>query len=568
MYFSYLAAMELRWVVFTAQVVVMASMGWKEARGSHHGSWDDGGGPPLPGVTDLPPLPPASRDAALPPASRDASLSHPPRYSDPTAGDAARTSASDTADITVRAVASSISRDIVVSTNDADPMYADLSSKDADTPATDAGPSVTDDGTPPEDKGESTVLWWTPFTGVGSGQSRTCHLGSCFFTEDRGAYLHHPRTEAVLFYGSDFSVEDLPLPRRSPHQWWGLLHEESPKNQPLFDHQQVLELFNLTATFRRESDFPLTLQHLESMESLTSGSEFVVTSVKTQLMAEEDLAPVVYVQSDCDTPSERDAYVQQLSKYIKIDSYGSCLHNRDLPPHLHDPADTFDHVDFRAIVAKYKFTLAIENAACDDYITEKLWRPLTLGSVPVYWGSPSVKDWEPNPRSVIPVTEFESPQQLAWYLYKLMENETLYESHLKHKLKQKVDNLNLVRAMAHRKWGINNDFDKGNFIEHFECFVCDSVLSRRSKAEHTGGEVMASLNHYGCPEPPNVLTGKPNPKSFWVEQWHKARVEAKVLSRLVKTNKKFFPDVFYQNVIDELQKDGFFVHFPPDHLEL
>ena len=46
---------------------------------------------------------------------------------------------------------------------------------------------------------------------------------------------------------------------------------------------------------------------------------------------------------------------------------------------------------FLRLVSRYKFTLAFENAIADDYITEKLWRPLKLGSVPVYFGSPSVR---------------------------------------------------------------------------------------------------------------------------------------------------------------------------------
>lgn len=41
-------------------------------------------------------------------------------------------------------------------------------------------------------------------------------------------------------------------------------------------------------------------------------------------------------------------------------------------------------------VSQYKFVIAIENAKCEDYITEKLWRPLIVGSVPIYLGSPSV----------------------------------------------------------------------------------------------------------------------------------------------------------------------------------
>ena len=45
----------------------------------------------------------------------------------------------------------------------------------------------------------------------------------------------------------------------------------------------------------------------------------------------EGLAPVVYVQSSCDAPSDRDSYVTELMKFIKIDSYGKCLNNKQLP---------------------------------------------------------------------------------------------------------------------------------------------------------------------------------------------------------------------------------------------
>lgn len=53
--------------------------------------------------------------------------------------------------------------------------------------------------------------------------------------------------------------------------------------------------------------------------------------------------------------------------------------------------DTLNNREFLSFVAKYKFTIAFENAICNDYITEKLWRPLIVGSVPIYYGSPSFK---------------------------------------------------------------------------------------------------------------------------------------------------------------------------------
>ena len=47
-------------------------------------------------------------------------------------------------------------------------------------------------------------------------------------------------------------------------------------------------------------------------------------------MVDEGLAPVAYVQSGCDTPSLRDEWVKEFMKYVKVDSYGECLNNKQL----------------------------------------------------------------------------------------------------------------------------------------------------------------------------------------------------------------------------------------------
>lgn len=132
-----------------------------------------------------------------------------------------------------------------------------------------------------------------------------------------------------MFYGSDLNVKSLPLPRESHHEW-ALLHEESPKNNYLLTQPEFLQLFNHTSTFKRESDFPLTLQYVESVAWLENKKFLIPTPDKNALQAE--LAPVFYAQSDCHVPSDRDNFVQSFMNYMKVDSYGSCVHNKDLPP--------------------------------------------------------------------------------------------------------------------------------------------------------------------------------------------------------------------------------------------
>ena len=75
--------------------------------------------------------------------------------------------------------------------------------------------------------------------------------------------------------------------------------------------------------------------------------------------------------------------------------------------------------DVHDVVAKYKFAIAFENAICHDYITEKYWRPLYAGTVPIVRGSPTIKDWAPTEQSIILADDFDSPKELAEFLLKL-----------------------------------------------------------------------------------------------------------------------------------------------------
>ena len=134
--------------------------------------------------------------------------------------------------------------------------------------------------------------------------------------------------QIFVYYGTDFNPKNLPMPRKPEHEW-ALLHEESPKNNYIFSFMEALELFNHTATFSRHSDYPLVTQHIESKEWLESKKYLVPTPEKNQYLGE--LAPILYVQSDCYTPADRDSYVKMLMQEIKVDSYGTCLQNKHLP---------------------------------------------------------------------------------------------------------------------------------------------------------------------------------------------------------------------------------------------
>ncbi|KAI1905339.1 hypothetical protein AGOR_G00015090 [Albula goreensis] len=368
-------------------------------------------------------------------------------------------------------------------------------------------------GTPGEPDGRYPIIvWWSPLTGE-MGRLGECGRNRCFFTINK-TYHNHPSTQAFLFYGTDFNIESLPLPRKASHHW-ALFHEESPKNNYKLFHEPVVTLFNHTATFSRLSHLPLTTQYLESLELLTSRAHLVPLAQKNRLR--RTLAPLVYVQSDCDPPSDRDAFIRELMRHIQVDSYGACLHNRDLPAPLQD-STAMDEQAFLHILAQYKFVLAFENAVCDDYITEKLWRPLKLGAVPVYYGAPNVVTWLPSNRSAVVVAPGESPEELARRLKRLDENDEEYEAYLEWK---------------HRGQGLGEH-------EQTERGPDPQNLAGRSQSPP-----MPCAEDVGFAAGP---TGGASLRGIWGPSYQQSVKEARALRLLVERNRNFTVNQFWRQV--------------------
>lgn len=356
------------------------------------------------------------------------------------------------------------------------------------------------------------ILWWTPFTGQ-LGRIKRCSLGDCFISQNRSIFSHQ-LTQAFLFYGTEFDVKDLPLPRETYHEW-ALLHEESPKNQAIFYHEEAIALFNHTSTFKQQSSYPISTQYINSADYLLKPPPFDVDD-KNRIKEAEGLASIAYIQSGCNPPSDRDTYVQELMKYIKIDSYGRCLHNKDLPDKLKNPLTMFDK-GYLEFIGRYKFIISFENARCNDYMTEKIFRTMHVGAVPIYMGASNLREWLPDPHSVVMVDDFDSPEQLAKHIQYLDDNNNEYKKLLQYK-KTEIKNMKLKTTLEKRKWGINTS-RKLNYITALECYVCDQLHNNRIR--QTEGKTpqisIASQEHYGCPKP--VLF--PFPSTPGTEDWER-----------------------------------------------
>lgn len=365
------------------------------------------------------------------------------------------------------------------------------------------------------------ILWWTDgFPGL--AETITCSGEvKCDVYCDRTV----ENVQAYLFYGSSMEVEDLPRPRRPYEVIWGLYHEESPRNVEELMHEEMLNLFNFSATFSRYSDVPFPLQYLVNLEELTSLEFFVETSVKNGYLNE--ISPVMYLQTDCETSTERDAYVKELMKFINVDSYGLCLKNKEMPIKFRQNyLNNLDDSEFLRFVAKYKFVIAIENGVCDDYVTEKFWRALKTGTVPIYFGSPSIRDWFPNNKSAILIEDFPTPKILSDHLNLLLKNDISYEEYLEHKTKQIVRNERLIKELEARP----NQNDALQNARKFECMVCQRLHKKDKKTS------IVNKSHYNCPKPISALSLKVNPQNSWTYSWESAKKKVKKIKEMLNEN--------------------------------
>ncbi|VVC90063.1 unnamed protein product [Leptidea sinapis] len=367
------------------------------------------------------------------------------------------------------------------------------------------------------------LVWWTS-SFPGTTQIRYClNNVKCNVVSDH-ENINVSEVDAFLFYGSNLDFDNLPLPRRPTDVIWGLYHEESPRNVEELMHLELLELFNYSSTFSEHSDVPFPLQYLDSFDDITNSKYFVPTTIKNGF---KNISAVMYLQTDCETATERDEYVKELMKYIQVDSYGTCLKNKDMPTRFTmDYLNNLNDDSFLRFIARYKFVLAIENGVCDDYVTEKFWRAIKTGTVPIYFGSPTIRHWLPNEKSAILLEDYPSPKVMSEHIKKLVDNDSLYETYLEHKTQKLISNKKLLDEFRLRPYQL----DALEVVKKFECLICEKVHDKRSGIIETK---MVNNYHYNCPKPVSALTLQVNPSNNWVFSWYDSKLRAKEINKRV-----------------------------------
>ncbi|RUS21151.1 hypothetical protein BC937DRAFT_93472 [Endogone sp. FLAS-F59071] len=180
--------------------------------------------------------------------------------------------------------------------------------------------------------------------------------------------------------------------------------------------------FNLLMEYRLSSDVPIPYLNDQEYDYY---AEYLPYEKKRK-----DVIAVAFI-SNCAPKNDRDVWLKALMKLMpELVENGKPRHIRKLET-----------------LKEYLFTFAFENSNDEDYVTEKILHAFVSGSVPVYIGTDTIDKFVPSEHSVIKVSDFKNPEELADYLIHLSQNKQEYEAYLKWKsepmskqMKQIIDN--------------------------------------------------------------------------------------------------------------------------------
>lgn len=167
------------------------------------------------------------------------------------------------------------------------------------------------------------------------------------------------------------------------------------------------------------SDIPLTY--------LGNHNTGDIESIRQPVSDEITIWRVLHIASNCNyVYSGRNNWVQALIDRGLVDSFGNCQRNKEWKSVNHLTQNTTNKKEIKAALArKYAFVTAFENSYYSGYITEKLWEPLTEGTLPLYLGAPDAAHLLPQ-NSFINVNDFGPYDDLADYIEFLIKNKDEY----------------------------------------------------------------------------------------------------------------------------------------------
>lgn len=210
--------------------------------------------------------------------------------------------------------------------------------------------------------------------------------------------------DAVVFHIPSLNLEST-LEKKEGQLWvyWSM---ECDIHYPFTQQKAFRDLFDVFMTYKNDAD--ITVSYIES--------NLVQRLREAPIKKEENICAFI---SSSFNKSGRKEFFQKLMNYIPVNSYGKILRNKVI---INDEGLSSK----LEIMKRHKFTLAFENAIDEDYVTEKFFDPLIVGSVPVYLGSSNISLYAPGKNCFINVQDYNSVEELSMHLQTLLSDEEKY----------------------------------------------------------------------------------------------------------------------------------------------
>jgi hypothetical protein len=200
--------------------------------------------------------------------------------------------------------------------------------------------------------------------------------------------VHAP---SLLSSGQTHEVELLRRNTR-PEQVWILVTQESSENYPEQASPGFRSLFDGEMSHRQTAEI-----WIPYLDAGSIGVEFDPAE-KTELCC-------AFMSSGFNA-SRRQEYLASLMHHVDVASFGRVQNNRRI-------ADDGGRMSKLAVMRRFRYAIAFENSRETDYVTEKFFDPLGVGTIPIYLGAPNIGEFCPGDECCIDASAHPDPRTLA-----------------------------------------------------------------------------------------------------------------------------------------------------------
>lgn len=270
----------------------------------------------------------------------------------------------------------------------------------------------------------------------------TCKYKNCFFTCDKNTFN---KADALMFHESDFKHElndknliNNLIKSRNRDQIWFVYNDEPHVVDQLYDQLE----FNWTMSYYGSADTSYCTYGCYKHKQQTIDYK----TFKSEIFKEykKRVTNAVWFNSNCDSKL-RIMYGGKLANYFSMSIIGNCY--KYIKKYITSKAFNVQHItndnckrfsqcEYN-LLTNNKFYLAFESTNCSDYITEKFWRSLSMGLIPIVL-QPAKRHYTQvaPPDSFIHLEDFNyNVERLAEYLNTVSNNFNLYLTYFKWKHK-------------------------------------------------------------------------------------------------------------------------------------